>query len=245
MLAQKNLEFLDGRRVNKLALMHNAMPAFEGEFSFSRASLGIEEDAFVFGLASRALRAKGWDIAIEAVKRLRHQQSRPVYIALCGDGEDLAVLRRLHSNDPHVRFLGFSQHILAFYRMCDACVLPTRYVGESFPLTLIEALQAEIPIVASDMGEIPRIVQNDNKPVGMVVAACDEDETFLVDIIIAMSEMLRAEKYAEFKTNTRTAKKRYSMAELISKYEAIYNSVVEDKHVVGRSDGDRLSLAAD
>jgi glycosyltransferase involved in cell wall biosynthesis len=231
MLTQKNLEFLNGRRVNKLALVHNAMPALEAEFSFSRASLGIEEDAFVFGMASRALRAKGWDIAIEAVKRLRNQQSRPVYVALCGDGEELAVLQRLHSDDPHVRFLGFSQHITAFYRMCDACILPTRYVGESFPLTLIEALQAEIPIVASDMGEIPKIVQNDDEPVGIVVAACDDDDTFLVDIIIAMSEMLRPEKYAEFKTNTCTAKERYSMPELISKYEAIYNSVVDDKPV--------------
>src|SRR5262249_29874258 len=66
-IAEKNLAFANGFVRNEQAFtkLPNAMPVMEGEFPFSRQDLGIEQDAFVFGLASRAMGAKGWDIAID------------------------------------------------------------------------------------------------------------------------------------------------------------------------------------
>ncbi|HZS87066.1 MAG TPA: glycosyltransferase family 4 protein [Chloroflexota bacterium] len=78
---------------------------------------------------------------------------------LAGDGPERAALaaeaRALGVAD-RVTFLGWRDDIPDLLAHCDLCVLPSLYEG--FPLAVLEAMAAEIPVVASAIGGIDEAV---------------------------------------------------------------------------------------
>lgn len=122
-----------------------------------RAEFGIPEGAFVLVTVSRAIPEKGWREAIEAVSRARGLARRDIRLVLVGDGPVHEALRREGTPD-FVHLAGFQHDTRSFYAMGDMGLLPSRFVGESFPLVLIECLQAGRPMLATALGEIPRML---------------------------------------------------------------------------------------
>ncbi len=125
----------------------------------TRADYGLPKQAFVLTLVSRAIPAKGWDEAIAAVARARAISGRDIRLLLVGKG---AVHDRLAA-DPHlpdfVTLAGFQSDTRGHFALADMGLLPSRFEGESFPLVLIECLQAGRPMIASAIGEIPRMLR--------------------------------------------------------------------------------------
>ncbi|MCX5495662.1 glycoside hydrolase family 99-like domain-containing protein [Kaistia dalseonensis] len=223
-ISDKNLNYTKGLRVerDRFTQLPNAMPSSTGAFAFTRAELGIEPDAFVFGLASRAVYSKGWDVAIRALVALRKETDRPVHLLLCGDGDDLVALKRNYGQVPGVHFLGYQDNIQSFYGLCDCCILPTRYVGESYPLTLVEALQAGTPVIATDIGEISKILQIQDRPLGLTFPMIEDDAAFEANVRQAMKRMLDADYYAVIASNLADGRALLSMEKLVVSYEEIY-----------------------
>jgi glycosyltransferase involved in cell wall biosynthesis len=124
----------------------------------TRADLGLPEDAFVLTLVSRAIPPKAWDEAIAAVTRARALTPRDIRLVLVGSG---AVHERL-TVDPDlpdfVTLRGFQSDTRGHFALADMGFLPSRFEGESFPLVLIECLQSGRPMLASAIGEIPRML---------------------------------------------------------------------------------------
>jgi glycosyltransferase involved in cell wall biosynthesis len=58
--------------------------------------------------------------------------------------------------EERVRFLGHVYDVDALYRMLDLLVLPSR--SEGLPNTLLEAMQANVRIVATAVGAVPEVV---------------------------------------------------------------------------------------
>lgn len=226
-IADKNLAFLRGfpRDNSTFTKLPNALPRTEGTFQFSRKDLGIEPNAFVFGLASRAILSKGWDIAIKALRLLRQETTRSVHLLLCGDGRDLDSLKAAYGKEPSIQFLGFQNNIQAFYRICDCCVLPTRFDGESYPLTIIEAILAGIPTIATDIGEIRSILGIDREPMGIVVPPNDNDAAFTESVRQAMMCMLNDVLYEQLRSSVKKHQNLFSMDKLVSDYIKIYDQV--------------------
>ena len=106
---------------------------------------------------SRAIPEKGWREAIEAVTRARELSRRDIHLVLVGDGPVLTALRR-EGTPAFVHPVGFQPDTRAYYAMGDMGLLPSRFAGESFPLVLIECLQAGRPMMATALGEIPRML---------------------------------------------------------------------------------------
>jgi glycosyltransferase involved in cell wall biosynthesis len=119
----------------------------------NRRELGIGDHDFVICLASRAIRAKGWQEAIEVLELVQERSERRVHLLLIGEGREADRLKR-NTRVNGVHFLGFRPNIRGFYACSDIGILPTSYPGESQPLTLIECLSAGRPFIASDLGEI-------------------------------------------------------------------------------------------
>jgi glycosyltransferase involved in cell wall biosynthesis len=127
--------------------------------ALSRADLGLPEDAFVLTLVSRAIPPKGWDEGIAAVARARAISGRDIRLVLVGNG---AVHDRLAANPGLPAFVtlrGFQSDTRAHFAASDMGFLPSRFEGESFPLVLIECLQSGRPMIASAIGEIPRMLR--------------------------------------------------------------------------------------
>ena len=103
---------------------------------------------------------KGQDVLLEAAARVR-ASGLPFTLLLAGEGASRAALearaRALGIGDQ-VHFLGQVAVIGPLLLAADAVVLPSRLEG--LPLTLLEALARERPVVASAVGGIPEVIEH-------------------------------------------------------------------------------------
>ncbi len=158
-IADKNLAPFTSRGADPARFTHidNALAPVPPT-PLSRADLGLPDDAFVLTLVSRAIPPKAWDEAIAATARARDLSGRDIRLVLVGSG---AVHDRLSADPalpPFVTLRGFRSDTRAHFALADMGFLPSRFEGESFPLVLIECLQAGRPMIASAIGEIPRML---------------------------------------------------------------------------------------
>lgn len=130
---------------------------------FSPASNRDEGRAFTIGLAGRRLVAeKGVDILLQAAARLPGIWQ----IQIAGEGPARRELERLAYQlgiHERVHFDGViaSSHMPAYLRQLDVLALPSRTLPnwkEQFGRILIEAMACGVPVIGSDSGEIPNVI---------------------------------------------------------------------------------------
>lgn len=221
--ADRNLSYFAPREItkDKFIKIANAMPYDERPFPMSRTELGIEEDTIVYTLVARGVKRKGWRASIQAFKELQktHPKAK-VHLLLCGDGESVAPLKELHDQDPSITFLGYQSCIHGLYRLSNVALLPSRFEGESYPLCLIQAIQCGLPIIGTDVGEIPHIITE--LRVGLCISAKRNTTEFAKDLCAAMSSLLEASRRSEFASNSLAAKDHFNMKSLSNRYMNIY-----------------------
>ncbi len=112
----------------------------------------------IVGVVGRLSREKGVDVFLDACAVLAGKGV--VFSALvAGDGPDRALLEARCARlglAPSIRFLGQVSNVGAVYRNLDLVVLPSR--SEGLPNTLLEAMQADVPVVATAVGAVPEVV---------------------------------------------------------------------------------------
>ena len=126
-------------------------------------------DCFVVGYVGRLLQMKGVDTLLEAVARLARQDTTRTYkLLIVGQGEDKPIFQKTADT------LGISEHILwidavppeevaAYINCMDTLVLPSRTTTgwvEFFGRVLIEGMACEVPVIGSDSGEIPHVIDS-------------------------------------------------------------------------------------
>jgi glycosyltransferase involved in cell wall biosynthesis len=135
---------------------------------------GAESDACVVAFAARLVHGKGHDYLIEAVARLR--ATHPVKLLIAGEGPErprLESLARSLGAGASVQFLGLVHDMPAFWRSADVAVVPSAEFTEACPMTPLEAMASERPVVATVNGGLPEIVL-DGKT-GLLAAPGDPD----------------------------------------------------------------------
>ncbi|MBI3957047.1 MAG: glycosyltransferase family 4 protein [Candidatus Kerfeldbacteria bacterium] len=116
---------------------------------------------FLIGTVARLESEKGVAHLLQAFRELLvvipHAR-----LMIVGDGSErhkLEWLSRQLGIDAAVQWLGFQRNIPAWMKSFDCFVLPS--VGrESFGVVLLEAMAAACPVVASNLGGIPEVVEN-------------------------------------------------------------------------------------
>lgn len=141
---------------NKFVKIGNALVRSDINI-LSREMLDINKDAFVLCLVSRAVPEKGWEEAIRCVSQARSQSGRDIQLVIIGEGGEKN--RFQNKAPPYVKFLGFKSNIRDYYAMADMGILPSRFKGESFPLTIIDCLFAGKPVISSNIGEIKKMLR--------------------------------------------------------------------------------------
>ncbi len=125
----------------------------------TRRYLGIPPDRFAVGWIGRMTAIKNTEDVLNAFKVLRE---RGVDATLCmvGDGPDREQLeRRAHELEimRDTLFLGYQHDVAPLYAAFDALVLPSS--NEGTPVSVIEALAARTPVVATRVGGVPDVVR--------------------------------------------------------------------------------------
>jgi glycosyltransferase involved in cell wall biosynthesis len=124
----------------------------------ARARLRAEANEFIIGWVGRLSREKGMDVLLAALADVR---DRPVTVAVIGSGGERAALEadavRLGVTGA-VRWMGQVNDAPRLYRGFDLFVLSSRTEGT--PIALFEAMDAEIPVVATAVGGVPAVVSS-------------------------------------------------------------------------------------
>lgn len=163
-----------------------------------RRELGVDADTPIVLSLSRYEADKGLDELIRAVSMLPGDLAAVRVVLAGGSRENTShadYLGRLGSEllGDRVRFLGFREDILELLGAADVCVLPSH--DEGLPLVVLEAQAAGCPLVASNAGGIPEIVEHGVTgllfPVGDVASLATELERLLTDA--ALRDHLRSE----------------------------------------------------
>lgn len=190
-----------------------------------RKCLGIPEDAFVLCLVSRARLDKGWLEATRVVIEANKDSSRPIHLILVGDGEAYEKVVKIQS--PFIHAVGESQEPRAYFATSDMGFLPSRFLGESFPLAVIESLMCGRPVLASDLGEISnQITLSDGRMAGALFELQNGQipEKVLTDMIRHLAS--DSKDYLEMKACTLEAAERFDIKHVAEKYLKIYQEIL-------------------
>jgi glycosyltransferase involved in cell wall biosynthesis len=128
-----------------------------------RSRLGAD---FVIGHMGAFTEEKGQDVAVAAAA-LIHQSLPRARMVLAGDGPLLSEIRR--KAPENVTFPGFITDRAAFFAALDLFIMPSR--SEAWGLAALEAMAQGVPVIASDVGGLPEIVEPGNG--GWLVPAGD------------------------------------------------------------------------
>ena len=169
-----------------------------------RHELGYSEQDVLVGIVARLVPIKAHEIFLRAAVALSQRAPHTRFLVI-GDGErraELETLARQLGLGDRVRFLGWRLDLHRVYVDLDVVVLASR--NEGSPVSLIEAMAAARPVVATRVGGVPDIVKHGRQ--GLLVPADDVEAlaSAIEDVVTApdrgrkMGEAGRTRVYPAF-----------------------------------------------
>jgi glycosyltransferase involved in cell wall biosynthesis len=161
--------------IRRLDVVYNGLAWRQSPLSktSARAQFGLPLDSYLIVNVGRLSPQKNQSLLLRALQRLPQ-----VHLAIAGDGDLDEALRReasLLSVAERVRFLGrLDQSSVAdLLAAADLFVQPSLFEGQSN--ALLEAMNAGVPVVASDIPPQAETLRGDDgAPVGRLLPANDE-----------------------------------------------------------------------
>lgn len=162
---------------------------------------------------------KGQNTLLEATKKL--QKVIPnLLVVFLGDGPDKEMLKRKAQGLP-VEFLGFHDNVADYLSNFDVFAFPSNYEG--LGSSILDAMHLRIPVVATNVGGIPDIVENGIS--GFLIERGNSEQ--LADKIIELrsNEGLRERLIAQ----GHIVAKNHSVEAIAQQYLELYEQVLRSK----------------
>ena len=213
----------------RCVLIENAIDTQE----FSRRSgigeakrrLGIPADRLLIGAIGRLSAEKGFELLIQAADTLL-REGLDLGLFIIGDGDRMPQLQRKVAElgrGERIRLLGYRQDTIELYQAMDVFALSS--LREGLPNVVLEAMALGVPVVATTIAGIPRLIRDGEN--GLLVPPGDVEE-----LTRALARTLRdAELRARLGTcGRRRVEERYDFGARMRKIRSIYD------HLLGRGD---------
>ncbi|HZN30585.1 MAG TPA: glycosyltransferase [Xanthobacteraceae bacterium] len=156
----------EGISDERTLLIHNGidLATFAGAMidrQAARSRLDLEPNALVYSIVATLAPYKGYDDLLNALHLVRDRLPRHWTLLAAGRDVDGSAerLNRLAGRlglSPHVRFLGQRSDIPAILSAADIHVSASHHEG--FPNSILEAMCAGLPVVATAVGGVPEQV---------------------------------------------------------------------------------------
>jgi L-malate glycosyltransferase len=150
------------------------------------------------------------------------REKMPAKLVLIGDGPDRGaaeyiVRKKKLGRDVH--FLGKQDRVYELLSEADLFLLPSDM--ESFGLAALEAMACEVPVVATNVGGIPEVVEHGVDGYLFTPREVEIAARYALEILS------RADRGREMGQRARVnAKKKYCANDVIPLYEAYYKQVI-------------------
>lgn len=174
-------------------------------------------NSILIGAVGRLSPEKNFAALMEA---LRQSRTTDVGAVVLGDGPEAGSLRQLISAQglsQRVLLGGFATDARKYLPLFDLLVIPS--LTEGLPMILLEAMSANLPVIATSVGDIPATLGG----LGVLVKPGSVAE--LASAISAMTSGL-AHYRIKASGGSQRVLEHYSAATMTDRYESVYRSVL-------------------
>lgn len=186
--------------------------------------LGVSPETILVAGVGRLHRQKAFDFLIEAVNHIvKSKITEPFHVILVGDGKlrtSLESQAKALGVENHLTFLGWQDQAEAHRLLVasDLLTLPSRF--ECFPYSLLEAIAAGLPVVATDVGGNAEAVLHEHN--GLVVPSGDVHALASALSRLIQDSTLREQFRAHYFENAR----RFTAANMANQTAAFLESIL-------------------
>lgn len=130
----------------------------------------VPEGATCFVMVSSLTLEKGHIYALEAIAALDNNLKNQVYLVVIGDGQEFENLQRVALTlglEGNVYFAGRRNDVTDILPFMDVFLMPS--LKEGLPMAMLEAMAAGLPVIASDVGDIPYVFSLSKEKFGFLL----------------------------------------------------------------------------
>ena len=149
-----------------IKLVHNGIDIDELKFldkDAARNELNLPKGDYVIGAIANFYKPKGLPYLIEVMGDIDNKK-----LAIIGDGKErknLEAIIKEKGLEEKVILLGRKENASQYLKAFNVFVLPS--VKEGFPWSILEAMAAKVPVIATRVGAIPEIITH--KENGLII----------------------------------------------------------------------------
>lgn len=178
-----------------------------------------EGDEVVVGTVAGLRAVKNLPRLVRAFSGMTHRPARLLIVGEGPESERIAAEARSTGVAARVLMPGFLAEPARWIGHFDIFALSSD--SEQFPISLVEAMAAGLPVVATAVGDVPGIVAEDNKP--LIVAP--EDEAGFAAALDSLADQPGLRR-AIGEANRELAQKCYDEREMIAAYARLYGEAM-------------------
>jgi glycosyltransferase involved in cell wall biosynthesis len=189
-----------------------------------RRQLGISERALVIGYVGRFVAIKDLATLVHAFARVARKRPDAVLL-LVGDGPVRPEIESLVASlglQKHVHVPGWIEDLAPLYATMDICALSS--LNEGTPVALIEAMAAAKPVVATRVGGVADVVEDERT--GLLASPGDPDA--LANRIVRLADD-SAERARMGAAGRQAVVGRFSTARLVDDIDRLYAEALARK----------------
>jgi glycosyltransferase involved in cell wall biosynthesis len=186
--------------------------------------LGLKPDATVVGFVGRLVPVKDPATLVRAVA-LAARTIPDLHLIVAGDGElraPLMAAAREAGIGDRMHLLGWYGDLGTLYSAMDVFAITS--LNEGTPVSLIEAMAAGVPAIATNVGGVPDVIEHG---VSGLLVAPREPAAMARAIAETLSNQGRAEERA--RTARSRVAARYDPARLVRDIDALYREQLQRK----------------
>lgn len=226
----KNRMITLGVKPQKLIILPNGIDTSGHEIDIDKnkkkRALSIGDDFILVGMVARLHPIKNHEMLLRAAKEIVLRKNN-IRFLIIGDGNierkrELQNMAQELRIGKYIKFIGKRSDVSELLQIMDIGVLTSN--GEASPLVILEYLAAKLPVVATSVGGVREII--DNNKTGILVAP--NDVKGFVDAILKLAEDRNfARSLGENGFNL--VKEKFSFENYIKRIEGLYEEVLDNR----------------